>query len=166
MADWEEYAEIISRCMDNDDGQLQRVYESNIGIQIDEVIASSALSMAVIELMKFYEDKQKQAIKANTGINLPYGDDKTVRITGLATQLYSELNDIAEFNLKMNTAKIKEWPKASNVLTRRINGIKTNLRQKGIEITIGRDEKGDRIITIQKTMSKEVAEEGNLNDDN
>lgn len=38
--------------------------------------------MAVIELMKFYEDKQKQAIKANTSINLPYGDDKTVRITG------------------------------------------------------------------------------------
>lgn len=50
----------------------------------------------------------------------------------------------------MNTSKIKEWPKAVNVLTRRINGIKTNLRQKGIEITIGRDEKVDRIITIQK----------------
>ncbi|HTH22291.1 MAG TPA: hypothetical protein VL854_08750 [Nitrososphaeraceae archaeon] len=60
----------------------------------------------------------------------------------------------------MNTSKIKEWPKAVNVLTRRINGIKTNLRQKGIEITIGIDEKGDRIITIQKTMNKEVAEEG------
>lgn len=60
----------------------------------------------------------------------------------------------------MNTSKIKEWPRAVNVLTRRINGIKTNIRQKGIEITIGRDEKGDRIITIQKTMNKEVAEEG------
>lgn len=43
MADWEEYAEIISRCMRNEHGQLQRVYESNIGVQMDEAIASSAL---------------------------------------------------------------------------------------------------------------------------
>ena len=52
MADWEEYAEIISRCMGNADGEFQRVYQENIGVQIDEAIASSPLSKAVIELMK------------------------------------------------------------------------------------------------------------------
>ena len=51
MADWEEYAEIISRCMGNADGEFQRVYQENIGVQVDEAIASSPLSMAVIELM-------------------------------------------------------------------------------------------------------------------
>ena len=36
MADWEEYSEIISRCMGNEEGKFQRVYAENIGIQIDE----------------------------------------------------------------------------------------------------------------------------------
>ena len=51
MADWEEYAEIISRCMGNPDGEFQRVYQENIGVQIDEAIDSSPLSQAVIEFM-------------------------------------------------------------------------------------------------------------------
>ena len=50
MADWEEYAEIISRCMGNPDGEFQRVYQENIGVQIDEAIESSPLSQAVIRI--------------------------------------------------------------------------------------------------------------------
>ena len=51
MADWEEYAEIISRCMGNEEGELQRVYQENINKQVDDAVASSQLCMAVIELV-------------------------------------------------------------------------------------------------------------------
>ena len=56
MADFEEYAEIISRCMGNPEGEFQRVYQDNIGVQIDEAIAASPLSIAVVELMNSVED--------------------------------------------------------------------------------------------------------------
>ena len=56
MADFEEYAEIISRCMGYPDGEFLRVYQDNIGVQIDEAIQASSLSMAVIELMDNKDD--------------------------------------------------------------------------------------------------------------
>ncbi len=37
--------------MDNPDYEFQRVYQENIGVQIDEAIESSPLSQAVIEFM-------------------------------------------------------------------------------------------------------------------
>ena len=51
MADFEEYAEIIARCMGYQEGEFLRVYQDNIGVQIDEAIQASPLSMAVVELM-------------------------------------------------------------------------------------------------------------------
>ena len=51
MADFEEYAEIIARCMGYQEDEFLRVYQDNIGVQIDEAIQASPLSMAVIELM-------------------------------------------------------------------------------------------------------------------
>ena len=36
MADFEEYAEIISRCMGYRENEFLRVYQKNINIQIDE----------------------------------------------------------------------------------------------------------------------------------
>ncbi len=51
MADWEEYAEIISRCMGNPDGEFQRVYQENTGVQVDEAIESSHLSQTILEFM-------------------------------------------------------------------------------------------------------------------
>jgi len=133
MADWEEYAEIISRCMGNAEGEFQRVYQENIGVQVDEAIDSSPLSMAIIELMA---DKEEGS-----------------SLTETPTELYSKLNEIAESKSNINTSKIKSWPKSASYLSRRINGIKTNLREKGIEITLRKDEKGKRIITIFKVSS-------------
>ena len=131
MADWEEYGEIISRCMGNTKGEFQRVYKENIGVQVDEAIASSPLSQAIIELMN---DK-------NELIKTP-------------TDLYSELETIAVTKLNINTAKIKSWPKSPSYLSRRLNGIRTNLREKGIEITTGnKDSQDKRQITISKVPS-------------
>ena len=146
MADWEEYAEIISRCMGNQDGEFQRVYQENIGVQIDEAIESSPLSQTIIELMSEEitttdTDTEGQPIKKLREV-----------WTGSPTNLYTELQNIAIGKLNLSLPKIKSWPKSASHLTRRINGIKTNLREKGIEITVGK-EQGKRIITISKVPS-------------
>ena len=70
-----------------------------------------------------------------------------------ATELYIELNDIAETKLKINIQKIKSWPKSPNQLSRRLNETKTNLREKGIVIERYKDEKGNRKIKIRKVSS-------------
>ena len=133
MADFEEYAEIISRCMDNPEGELQRVYQENIGVQIDEAIAASPLSIAVVELMNNIEDDELWS--------------------GTATQLCEVLNDIAETKLKISIQKIPSWPKSPNYLSRRLNEVKTNLREKGIVIERHKDEKDNRLIKIRKVSS-------------
>ena len=133
MADFEEYAEIISRCMGNPEGELQRVYQNNIGIQIDEAIAASPLSIAVVELMNSIEDDELWS--------------------GTATELSDKLNDIAETKLKISIQKIQSWPKSPNYLSRRLNEVKTNLREKGIVIERHKDEKDNRLIKIRKVSS-------------
>ena len=135
MADFEEYAEIISRCMGYRENEFLRVYQKNINIQIDEAIEASSLSMAVIRLI---DDINK---KEHTEWN------------GSATQLSLELNELAETELKINIHKIKSWPKSPNSLSRKLNEIKTNLREKGIEIEKYKDEKGNRLIKIRKISS-------------
>ena len=144
MADWEEYCEIISRCMDNPDYEFQRVYQENIGVQIDEAIESSPLSQAVIEFMS-EEIVIAIEIEHRKEIKKPREE-----WTGTPTKLQTELQNIAIGKLNFNLSKIKSFPKSASHLTRKINGIKTNLREKGIEITVGRDEKGKRTITICK----------------
>jgi hypothetical protein len=126
MTDWEEYAEIISRSIGNTEGEFQRVYQNNIGIQIDEAIAASPLSLAVVELMKvFLKDK----INEETG-ELIDPNDK-LEWKGTPTKLSEELNNIAIGILNMNINKIRSWPKSPNYLSRRLNEIKTNLRREG-----------------------------------
>ena len=141
MADWEEYGEIISRCMGEKDGEFQRVYQENIGVQVDEAIESSPLSQAIIELMRdeitIDKETQEKTIKPKE----PW--------TGTPTDLHTELENIAIGKLNLNVSKIKSFPKSPSHLTRRINGIKTNLREKEIEITLGKDQ-GRRTITICK----------------
>jgi hypothetical protein len=131
MADWEECAEIISRCMGYREGEFLSVYQKNINIQVDEAIAASPLSMAIVELI----DNKEEWI-------------------GTATDLSLELTEIAETKLKINIQRILSWPKSPNQLSRRLNEIKTNLREKGIEITKEKDKKGNRKIKICKVSSK------------
>jgi hypothetical protein len=86
MADCEEYAEIISRCMDNPEGKSQRVYQENISVQVDEAIAASPLSQAVLELMS--EEITTIGIDQETGQPI-----KKLREvwTGTPTDLHTEL---------------------------------------------------------------------------
>ncbi len=144
IADWEEYAEIISRCMGNAEGEFQRVYQENIGVQVDEAISTSPLSMAIVELMKENE------IDEDTGIHIKEIEE----LNDTATELSQKLNDIAETKLKFPIQRMNSWPKSPSHLSRRLNEIKTNLREKGIEIETGKkDANGNRKITIRKVSS-------------
>jgi hypothetical protein len=148
MADWEEYAEIISRCMGNPDWEFQRVYQDNIGIQIDEAIESSPLSQTIMEFMTEeivigLDAETKKEIKSTRGDEWK----------GTSTELHTTLQNIAIDKLNLNVSRSKLWPKSAGALTRKINGVKTNLREKGYEITIGK-ENGKRYITISKISSK------------
>ena len=141
MADFEEYAEIISRCMGNKEGEFLRAYQDNIGVQIDEAIAASPLSMAIVELMKDFVDNDGKIITVKEEWN------------DTPTKLSLELNEIAETTLKINIQRSKSWPKSVSYLSRRLNEVKTNLREKGIEIEKYKDEKGNRKIKIRKVPS-------------
>jgi hypothetical protein len=133
MADFEEYAEIISRCMNNPEDEFLRVYQENIGIQIDEAIEASPLSITVIQLCN---KKDGQFLE------------------GTATQLLNEINYFAENELKMNISKMRSWIKTPNSFSHRLNEIKTNLRERGIDIERYKDKKGNRIIKICKGSSR------------
>jgi hypothetical protein len=75
---------------------------------------------------------------------------------GTATQLLGELNEIA-ISLKINITKSNAWPKSPNALSRKLNEVKTILREIGIDIVRQKDgTTKTRIITItKKELSKE-----------
>jgi hypothetical protein len=49
MADFEEYAEIISRCMGNSDGAFTKAYEENRQLQTDAVIEGNAVATTLVK---------------------------------------------------------------------------------------------------------------------
>jgi len=134
--------------MGNAEGEFQRVYAENIGVQVDEAIASSPLSMAVIELMN---EEIVVAIEIENRKEIKKPREEWI---GTPTELFETLNGIAETELKINISKIKLWPKSTSYLSRRLNSIRTNLREKGIEIKAGdKDSHDRRLITISKVPS-------------
>jgi hypothetical protein len=57
--------------------------------------------------------------------------DSRTRWIGTATELLNELEPVAE-SLKIKTKNNRYWPSAPNSLSRRLNEVKTNLREIGI----------------------------------
>jgi hypothetical protein len=110
MADFAEVAEIISRNMGNKENKFLEVYHRNIGLQTEQALEASPVAAALIEFM-----------------------NSRTEWTGTTTELLNELEQVAEL-LKIKTKNNKEWPSAPNRLSRRINDIKTNLRQVGVVI--------------------------------
>jgi hypothetical protein len=109
MADFAEIGEIISRCIGYDKNKFLDAYYRNIDLQVEEAIAANPVGMAIA---KFVENNQTWE--------------------GTATELLSELEGVAA-ELKINTHG-KSWPKSANSLSRKVNLIKTNLREIGIQL--------------------------------
>lgn len=110
MADFAEIAEIISRTMGYPEGAFLSAYYKNIGMQTQEAIEANPVALCINLFMR---DRSEWA--------------------GSTKELYEELEKIAE-EQKINTARMEGWPKAPNALSRRLNEVKTNLRDIGIVI--------------------------------
>jgi len=110
MADWDEICEVISRCLGYPENAFLNAYYKNIAVQNDKALESSLVATAIIEFMN-----------SRTGWN------------GTATELLNELESVAQ-SLKINTKNNRLWPSAPNSLSRRLNEVKTNLREVGITI--------------------------------
>ena len=110
MADFAEIAEIISRCMGYSENKFLAAYYENIGLQTQQVLEASPVATAIMEFM-----------------------NSRMKWEGTCTRLLDELEEVAEF-LKIKTKNNRLWPSTPNVLSRRLNEVKTNLREVGIII--------------------------------
>jgi hypothetical protein len=127
MADFAEIGEIISRCMGYADNEFLDAYYKNIELQAEEAIQAHPIGTAVLILM---EDKPEWI--------------------GSATELLAILEDVAtQYRINIHD---KLWPKTPNWLSRRINEVKTNLREKGITIEKKTSDNSNKELIIRKTQ--------------
>ena len=110
MADFAEVAETISRCMGYPENKFLAAYYKNIDLQTQQALEASPVATAIMEFMN-----------SRTGWE------------GTATELLNQLEEVAD-SLKIKTKSNTLWPSASNSLSRRLNEVKTNLREIGIII--------------------------------
>ncbi|PWU80100.1 MAG: hypothetical protein DLM72_13875 [Candidatus Nitrosopolaris wilkensis] len=131
MADFAKIGEIISRCMGNPDNLFLQAYYKNITLQTEALLESSHVATAIV---KFMADKEIWK--------------------GSATDLLERLVDVAE-SLSISTMS-KLWPKSPNILSRKLNEVRTNLRDIGINIERQKDSNTTRIIEITKIESNKT----------
>jgi hypothetical protein len=115
MADFEKYAEVISQCMGYEPMRFINAYHENKKLRTDNVLETSPIARAVIEFMETRE-----------------------KWRGTTPELLAELESVAS-KLKINTQREKLWPKAANVLARRLNEIRSNLEEVGILVNDTKD---------------------------
>ena len=108
--------------------EFLEVYYQNIGDHHDEVIEASVVATTLVSFMEDKEDWE-----------------------GSPTELHGALEDIAA--TQKISIKAKTWPKAPNVLTRRLNELETNLLEVGIEYVCRKGGKGRKIISLRKTAT-------------
>ncbi|MFL6421685.1 MAG: hypothetical protein ACJ71P_20080 [Nitrososphaeraceae archaeon] len=143
MADFAEIGEIISRCMGYDNNKFLDAYYRNIDLQVEEAIASNPVANAIIKFMEELENKTRGYVTIKEDCNSNW---YSLLWTGTATELLAGLEETA-VRLKINIHN-KSWPKAPNSLSRRINEIKTNLREIGIMM--------DRYFLDHKTKARGI----------
>lgn len=111
LADFGRWGEAISRALGNPPDQFLEAYFANISSQNDEVLASNPIASCIMRLM----------------FDPPQDEWK-----GSPAELLHTLNaEAAQLNI---STKMKSWPKAPHILTRRVNELKTNLIAGGIDV--------------------------------
>lgn len=130
MADFAEWGEIIARCLGYNNNEFIKAYYENINSQNDEVIESSPVAEAILLFVKDWEIGHQWR--------------------GTPSKLHTDFTNMID-QIKPDLKKSNLWPKASSTLTPKINEVKPNLKQRGVDIVTGeRDHEGGRIITITK----------------
>jgi len=123
MADFAYHGEAISRTMGYPDGKFFEIYAKSISEQVEEAIHGSILGELLLTWMERREKWQ-----------------------GTPSELLAELRTVAE-GQKLNISD-NHFPKAPNVLTRKLNILKTDLSEIGI--TYKQDTGGERRLTIYR----------------
>ena len=131
MADWAEICEVISRCLGYPDNAFLDAYYKNIDLQTEQAIEASPVAIAIRQFMnpkKYWR--------------------------GTATELLNELELTAE-DLKIKIKNNRQWPSAPNSLSRKLNEVRTNLREVGIIIERPVDTKTNTILVEIMKVSPE-----------
>ena len=116
--------------MDNEPGKFIEAYHGNQQLQTEVVIEGSPVAMTIVKLMEFREEW-----------------------TGSSTELLTDL-ELVTAGLKIDTNS-RSWPKSANVLSRRLNEIKTSLRDVDIAIDyIQHSGSTSKKINIRKVSSQ------------
>ena len=129
MADFAHWGCAIAEAMGLDRSRFFDAYAANLERQNEEALTSMPMGEAVMALMKETEEWQ-----------------------GTPSDLLSALEDRA-VALRLNTGA-RTWPKAANAVTRRLNEIRANLEQAGIQVQCGKS--GQRIIALKTSSANTV----------
>ena len=129
MADFAHWGCAIAEAMGLDRSRFFDAYAANLERQNEEALTSMPMGEAVMALMK-----------------------ETEKWRGTPSELLSALEDQA-IALRLNTGA-RTWPKAANAVTRRLNEIRANLEQAGIEVQCSKS--GQRIITLKTSSANTV----------
>lgn len=124
MADFAIWGVAIAKSIGYKEGDFMEAYNANIQSQNREAIESNPVGELVL---KFMENK--------------------IEWSGRASELLNLLEELALAN-KINV-KAKNFPKAANTLTRRLNELKSNLADEGIIFEVKKEE-NHNTITLSK----------------
>ena len=135
MADFAHWGAAIAQALDIDPEAFLQAYRENTENKNADLLTSNPITNTILTLME-NRDEWK----------------------GTPTELFDELSQIAE-SLKIKTTG-SSWPKAPQTLTRRLNEVRTNLRQDGLEIATSHERIGrgrpERKITISKFIQQSL----------
>lgn len=134
MADFARWGCAIARALGYTQEEFLRIYYANIVEQHQEAIAENSVAAAMREFMETRPEREWE---------------------GTMSELLKLLAEAAA-NEKIDTGA-REWPKAANVLSRRLNEAKTNLAEIGITIERDKGEHGRRRVLIRR-VEKSIAD--------
>ncbi len=128
LVDFSEYGELVSRCMGENEGAFTAAYFGNQKLQTLEVVDSSPVAATVMKLMEEVTEWGPRPPR----------------------ELLETLKAIAE-ELSIDTKSKGAFPKQPNTLSRRLNEVKTSLREVGIVVEIATDSRTNtRTVSIRK----------------
>lgn len=128
MADFTRWGCAIALPLGYEQEDFLRVYYANIAEQHQEAISENPVAAAMRSFMEARPEGKWE---------------------GTMSELLDLLSEAASTEKIDTTAR--EWPKAANILSRRLNEAKTNLTEIGITMRNEKGERGRRRILIQRT---------------
>ena len=139
MADYAYWGCAVAEALGIGQERFLDLYDQNVERQVEEATRSSVVAMALLALM-----------------------EKRVKWEGSPSELLSELETQAD-ELKINT-RTKAWPKAPEILTRRLKELKANFTALGFFIEFDREGKKGRTTYIENLKSKKRGVTGDTGD--